>query len=228
MSPRAGERFEGVRVLVTSANVYMGPTVTERFEAAGATVVADAGTYETDPVEPGRVVEAAGHVDVLVVNLLAAVRSHVEDIEEEDWRLMFARMVDPTMRYVKAVLPQMIERRAGKIVVLTSTAPLRALRPGMTGYTSARGAQNAFVLSAGTEVARHNIQINAIGQNYVYGGYARDALDDPDIREEVARDVPARRIAEPWEHAELVLFLASQNSNFLSAQVIPFAGGWAT
>lgn len=72
------------------------------------------------------------------------------------------------------------------------------------------------------------MQINAIGQNFVYGGYPENAMEKPRIRNLVERDVPARRIAEGWEQAELVLFLASQNSNFICGQVVPFAGGWVT
>jgi len=221
-------RFAGRTVLITSADIYMGPAISERFEMEGAQVIRDTGQY-ADADDPVRIVAAAGTVDVLVVNLLPTRmgRDPIQDVSEQAWQNMFATLVHPTMRFMKAVLPQMIERREGKIIVVTSAAPLRAI-PAASAYTAARGAQNALVLAAGTEVARHNVQINAIGQNFVYGGYPLDAMDKPEIREPVLRDVPSQRIAEGWEQAELVLFLASQNSNFICGQVIPFAGGWVT
>ena len=222
-------RFEGARVLVTSADAYMGPAIVERFEGEAAQVVADKGRYLSDADEPARIVAAAGRVDILVINL-APTRlgsGPAQDVDETQWRSMFAGLVDPTMRFTKAVLPQMIERRGGKIIAVTSAAPLRGT-PRASAYSAARGAQNAYVRAAGAEVAEHNVQINAVAQNFVYGGYPSDAMDRPRIREMVLRDVPARRLAEGWEQAELVLFLASQNSNFISGQIVPFAGGWVT
>ena len=223
------QHFAGKRVLVTSADIYMGPAIVRRFREAGADVVADQGRYGSDKSEPARVVAEAGHVDVLVVNLLPEdfTPQAPTDIVDDDWIKMFDLLVHPTMRFVKAVLPQMLAREQGKIIAVTSAAPLRAIE-GTSCYSAARGAQNAYVRTAGSEVARFNVQINAIGQNYVYGGYPDNALDDPAIREAVMRDVPARRFAEGWEQAELVLFLASQNSNFISGQVVPFSGGWVT
>ena len=219
-------RFAGRTVLVTGADIYMGPAISERFDMEGARVIRDTGDY-ADAEAPARIVAAAGTVDVLVINLLPVrvSRGPVQEVSEEAWQDMFAALVHPTMRFIKAVLPQMIERREGKIIVVTSAAPLRAIASA-AAYTAARGAQNALVLAAGAEVARHNVQINAVGQNFVYGGYPADAMDKPEIREAVLREVPSQRIAEGWEQAELVLFLASQNSNFICGQVIPFAGGW--
>ena len=221
-------RFAGRTVLVTGADIYMGPAISERFDMEGARVIRDTGDY-ADAEAPARIVAAAGTVDVLVVNLLPVKmrRCPVQEVSEQAWQDMFAALVHPTMRFIKAALPQMIERREGKIIVVTSAAPLRAI-VSTAAYTAARGAQNALVLAAGAEVARHNVQINAVGQNFVYGGYPADAMDKPEIRERVLREVPSQRIAEGWEQAELVLFLASQNSNFICGQVIPFAGGWVT
>jgi 2-keto-3-deoxy-L-fuconate dehydrogenase len=221
-------RFAGRRVLVTSADQYMGPAVTARFENAGATVIAHHGSYGPGEQDPAAVVAAAQPLDVVVVNLLVVQPlSGVADIPEDVWRSMFDGMVDPTMRFVTAALPEMIKRRSGKIIVVTSTTPLRVSR-GLAAYTAARGAQNAYVRAAGAEAAPSNVQINAVAQNYVYGGYAVDALENPAMRAKVMREVPAQRIAEGWEQAELVLFLASESSNFICGQVVPFAGGWVS
>ena len=180
-------RFAGKRVLITGADVYMGPAICERFALEGATVTADRGKYLDDPLEPAAIVAGAGQIDVLVVNLFAAESFDTVTFElavdatEAQWQNMFDRMVHPTMRFVKAVLPQMIERQAGKIIVVTSALPLRMIEM-VSSYTAARGAQNAYVRAAGAEVARHNVQINAICQNYVYGGYPDDAVERPHIR----------------------------------------------
>ena len=77
------------------------------------------------------------------------------------------------MRIVRAITPQMIARRRGKIVAVTSAAPLRGI-PKATGYCAARGAQNAFVRAAGLELARNNIQFNANHSHTVWRDYDGD------------------------------------------------------
>lgn len=222
-------RLDGKRILVTRADLYMGPAISELFAAEGAEVVASTVLLE-DPAAAAQVVAEAGEIDVLVVNLaVAPKRAPAERIEDADWAVLFDGMVHPLMRLVRAVLPQMIARRSGKIVVITSAAPLRGI-PGVAGYAAARGAQNAFVRTVGLEVAKHNVQVNAIAQNYVENNvyYPPELLANPEMLRRMESAVPLGRLAKPWESAELALFLASDKSDFMVAQIVPFAGGWAT
>lgn len=221
------DRLKGRRVLVTCADLYMGPAIAELFAAEGAEVIADT-TALVDPAAPARVVAAAGSIDILVANLAAPpVRANHWEIEDDDWLMLFDALVHPLMRLVRAVLPQMIERHAGKIVAITSAAPLRGI-PKLAGYVAARGAQNAFIRTVGIDVARDNVQVNAIAQNYVENNvyYPPELLANPEMRRRMEEAIPLGRLAKPWESAELALFLASDKSDFMVGQVIPFAGGW--
>lgn len=226
-----GERLQGRRVLITNADTYMGPAIRELFEKEGAAVTANT----ADLSAPGAceaAVESAGEVDVLVANLAEreGLGWHLADrIDDDDWQAFLDDLARPLMRLTRAVLPQMIERRAGKIVAVTSAAPLRGI-PKASAYCAARGAQNAFVRAAGLEVARHNVQINAIAQNYVENPtyYTDEMLADEELVKRMLKVIPARRLAKGWETAELALFLASDHSNFIVGQVVPFAGGWTT
>lgn len=220
------------KVLITAADTYMGPAIAERFTREGADVVADAQRYDDDPALPAKIVEQVGRVDVLVVNRqpdppIMAMHCPAHKETEAAWQKMFNRLVHPTMRFVSAVLPQMIERKAGKIVVVTSAAPLRAI-PRISTYSAARGAQNSYVKVVGEEGARHNVQINAVAQNFTIGGFPTDAMEDPATADLVKQQVPARRLATGEEQAALCLFLASSESDFFSGQIFPFAGGWVT
>lgn len=227
MTTNLGE-LTGQRVLITSADCYMGPSIAQRFRDEGATVIEDFGTYQNDPEVPARIIADALPLDVLVINLHPGAISlqPVFEASEDEWQSVFGRLVHPTMRFARAVLPHMIERRSGKIIAVTSGSSIRP-RPDLSAYCSARGAQNTYVRCAGNEVARYNVQVNAIAQSFVEGGWPRDAMDDLVIREMVLREVPAQRLGTAVEQAELALFLASSRSNFISGQVIPFAGGWA-
>lgn len=227
-APEPNERLAGRRVLVTMADRYTGPAVVEHLGREGAEVIADDGRY-ADPGDPAALVERVGRVDVLVINLIASWKpTAAVDTSDDRWLGMFERLVHPTMRFTRAVLPQMIEREAGKIIVVTSAAPLRPTAKS-SAYSTARAAQNAYVQAVGAEVARHNVQINAIAQAYVESvdAFQRDTWESEPMQRQL-RHVPARRIAESWEQAELVSFLASSSSDFIAGQVLPFAGGWAT
>lgn len=221
-------RLKGKRVLVTQRSAFMGPAIVQLFQAEGADVVAD----DRDLREPGACEQAvadAGAIDVLVANLAHPPQAaEVGRIRDADWHALFDTMVHPLMRLVRAAAPALIVRRSGKIVVMTSAAPLRGIARN-SAYCAARGAQNAFVRALGLELAPHNVQINAVAQNYVHSTtYFPDALLATErFKTHLERNVPAQRMAEGWESAELALFLASDKSDFLCGQVIPFAGGWA-
>ena len=227
-----GERLRDKRVLVTQSAAFMGPAIAALFASEGARVVADDSDLRADGACERAVelaVDKAGAIDVLVANLAHPPQaSPVEEIQDGDWHALFDSLVHPLMRLVRAAAPAMIAHRAGKIVVIGSAAPLRGIARN-SGYCAARGAQNAFVQAVGLELAPHGVQINVIAQNYVQNPtyFPPGLLASDRFQQHIARNVPAQRTAESWESAELALFLASNNSDFLCGQVIPFAGGWA-
>jgi 2-keto-3-deoxy-L-fuconate dehydrogenase len=222
-------RLLNKRVLVTQADEYMGPAIVELFREEGAVVVANTKDLR-EPDAVARALHAAGPIDVLIANLAQPpTEQAATEIGDEQWQAMFDALCTPLMRLVRGVLPEMIARRDGKIVAMTSAAPLRGM-PGFAAYCAARGAQNAFIRAVGLEVAPQNVQVNAIAQNYVKNPtyYPPDLVASERFLAHVARHVPSQRVAEGRESAELALFLASDNSDFMVGQVIPFAGGWAT
>ncbi|HVL59245.1 MAG TPA: SDR family NAD(P)-dependent oxidoreductase [Burkholderiaceae bacterium] len=125
MTARIGDSLRGRRVLLTQANEFMGPALRDAFAAYGADVIADDRSL-ADPAGAEAAVAAAGRVDVLLVNLaVPAPSTRATDVGDDEWRHVFAHLVDPMPRLFRAVLPQMISRRAGKIVVMGSATALR-------------------------------------------------------------------------------------------------------
>jgi 2-keto-3-deoxy-L-fuconate dehydrogenase len=230
--PMSG-RLEGRRVLVTHAERYIGPPVVELFEKEGAHVIADQSEY-ADPDTIQNVVDEAGQIDVLVANFAGPPRmmpvtnmlTETIEFEDEDFEAYLQELVWPLLRFVRATLPQMIERRSGKIVGVTSATPLRAI-PGLSVYSAARGAQNAFLQVVGAEAAARNVQVNAIGPAHIANNmyYTSEMLEDDDVREQFESQIPAGRIGDGEEAAELVLALSTGASGFLAGQVIPM---WVT
>ena len=222
-------RIEGKRVLVTQAADYMGPATAELFTAEGAQVTTDT----SDLTQHGRceaLIESCGEIDILVANLAEPpMTGPVDAIDDADWHRLFARLVDPLMHLVRAVTPQMLARKSGKIIAVTSAAPLKGIANN-AAYCAARGAQNGFIKAVGLELARSGIQVNAIAQNYVNNDtyYPDDILDQPKFIEHLKRNVPTNKVGAPAETAELAAYLASENCTHMIGQLIPLAGGWAT
>lgn len=223
-------RLDGKRVLLTQCRDFMGPALTGVFERAGATVIGDDRALDQDPALPRAIVEAAGRVDVLLLHLaLPAPSTPVGEIDDAEWRRVFAHLVDPMPRLVAAVLPQMIERRAGRILLMGSAAALRGQK--RTGsYSAARGAQLAYVQSVALELAPLGIQVNAIAQNFVDNPtyYGPEVQANPRFQERLKRDVPLGRLVTAEEDAQYAAYLCSDAAACFVGQVFPISGGWAS
>lgn len=221
-------RLAGRRVVVTQADDYMGPATVALFRREGAEVLADT----RDLTRPGAceaLVAEAGRVDVLIANLAASNYSghSVAEVDDAIWADVFERMVHPLHRLTRAVLPQMRERRRGKIVVYGSAVALRGMKT-LCAYSAARAAQVGYVQSVGVEVAPDNVQVNLIAQNYVENPvyYPPELRENPRFQASLQRQVPLGRLASADEDARFALFLSGDESDFFVGQAIPFSGGW--
>lgn len=222
-------RYAHKRVLVTTSNRYMGPDIASRFEEEGAEVIRSENRL-LDQQSVDELVESVGEVDILVANFAEPPRTApVEKISDEDWFILFDALVHPLMRTVRGFAGGMKARKNGKIIAVTSAAPLRGI-PNAAGYCSARGAQNAFVRAVGLELAKSNVQFNAIAQNYISNDtyYPDDFVANEKFRVHLNDFVPTKKVAEGSETAELALYLASDQCTHMVGQVIPFSGGWTT
>jgi 2-keto-3-deoxy-L-fuconate dehydrogenase len=215
------------RVLITHADAFMGPVLCEVFAKHGATVIPSTDLLLSADA-PAAIVAEAGHVDILVVNLaLPAPTTAVTEASDEEWNDTFASLVHPLPRLLRAVLPAMIARRSGKILVMGSASALRGMKRAST-YSAARGAQLAYVQAVGVEVAPHNVQVNAIAQNFVDNPtyFPPDVQNNPRFQERLKREVPLGRLVGAIEDAEFAAYLCSEPASCFVGQVFPVCGGW--
>jgi 2-keto-3-deoxy-L-fuconate dehydrogenase len=221
------QTLTGKRVLITQATEFMGPVFCEVFAEQGAEVIASAEPLVA-PDAPERVVRACGDIDVLVANLaIGAPSTPAKDVSEDEWRTVFATLVDPLPRLVRAVAPDMIARRSGKILVMGSASALRGMKRAST-YSAARGAQLAYVQAVGVELAPHNVQVNAIAQNFVDNPtyFPPEVQANPRFQERLAREVPLGRLVAAREDAMFAAYLCSSAADCFVGQVFPVCGGW--
>ena len=223
------ELLTGKRILITQADQFMGPMLCEVLRAKGATVIADDSDLSMAGVAE-KVVADSGRIDVLLANLsIPAPSTPAAQVSEEEWQAVFAALVTPLPRLCAAVLPQMVERRAGKILLMGSASALRGMKRAST-YSAARGAQLAYIQAIGVEMAEHNIQINAIAQNFVENPtyFPPEVQANPRFQERLKRQVPLGRLVGAQEDAEFAAYLCSESANCFVGQVFPVCGGWVT
>ena len=237
-------------VLITNVEHFVGRPVSTELSAKGATVVChdksfiDAGAAERfSAANPGltlvraqtpseiveKTIELSGRLDVLICNDAgAAIRAPIETARTDDLRSALEEMVIFPFEMAAAAVPRLKERQQGKILFITSAAPLRGL-PNYSMYVAARGATNSLALSLAQELGRDNIQVNAIAPNYVENPtyFPPELVDDPETLAKMTRNIPLKRLGKPEEVAALVAFYASDESDFITGHVMPFAGGWA-
>lgn len=219
--------LEGKRVLVTHADQFMGPVLCKVMAELGADVVANTQVLASRD-EVMSMVSAVGHIDVLVANLACmAPTTAAVDAGDDEWRDTFAALVDPLPWLFSQVLPPMIARRNGKILVMGSASALRGIKRAST-YSAARGAQLAYVQAVGVEVALHNVQVNAIAQNFVDNPtyFPPEVQANPKFQERLKREVPLGRLVGAREDAQFAAYLCSDAADCFVGQVFPVCGGW--
>jgi len=222
-------RLDGRRVLVTQADVFMGPALCDVLRRQGADVLADTRPLAEEPGLAAALVRDAGRVDVMVIHLaLPAPASAADAVDDAEWRDVFAHLVDPLPRLLRAVLPQMRERGAGRILVMGSAAALRGMKR-TSAYSAARGAQLAWAQAVGVELAPLGIRVNAIAQNFVDNPtyFPPEVQANPAFQARLQREVPLGRLVTAEEDALFAAYLCSDAAACFVGQVFPLSGGWA-
>ena len=220
--------LQGKRILVTQSDEFMGPMICEVISEHGAEVIGSTQSLSS-PQAAESVITSAGQIDILIANLsLPAPSTPAPEVTDDEWQKTFAALVDPLPRLIRAVVPQMIARGRGKILVIGSASALRGMRNSST-YSAARGAQLAYVQAVGVELARHNITVNAIAQNFVDNPtyFPPEVQCNPRFQERLKREVPLGRLVSAREDAEFVAYLCGDAANCFVGQVFPVCGGWA-
>ncbi len=187
-----------------------------------------------DELEPEGAVEAVvkrcGRIDLLFSNnFVPLFPSAVETASVEVYRDYLEGLTIEPFRLARAAIPYMKKQKAGKIVFMTSAGPMKGL-PNLSTYCAARGGATALMKALALEVGESNIQVNAIGPNYAENPtyFPKHILGEAFMRKLIEEECPIKRYAKPEELTALVAFLAADESNFVTSQLIPFCGGWAS
>ena len=167
---------------------------------------------------------ALGEVDILVNNAGIWPTALVKDMTEEEWNLTLAvNLTGPFFTCREAVRRWLAAGRKGAIVNITSQAAFHGATSGHAHYAAAKAGLVTFGISLAREVAPHGIRINAVAPGMVSTEMAREALQK-DLPRYLER-IPLRRVADPAEVANVVVFLASDRAGYMTGATVDVTGG---
>lgn len=217
---------EGAKVAV----VYRGSQ-----EAAESLVkeVTDAGgtakAYQADVADHTNVAECVkkveadlGNVDILVNNAGVIHDDLFVRLEPEHWNKVIQTNLGGTYNFCHALAFAMMRKRAGRIINVSSVAADH-VNAGQTNYAASKGAINSFTRALAVELAKRGVTVNAIAPGFIetdMSAAVRNKAGDM-----IANMIPMKRIGNPDDIAKVAVFLASDDSSYITGQVITVDGG---
>ncbi len=218
--------LEGARVAVNYvSNAERAAETVAEIEKAGGTAAAVKGDVAR-PEDAERIVsetrEALGPVDILVHSAGISIVEPASEVTWETWRRTMDVNLDGTFNMVYAVKDGMIEREYGRIVLMSSVAALRE-RENQVHYSASKAAVIAMTRCLAQGWARHNIRVNCICPGLIDTDMAYTLSSE--TRANIVANTPMGRLGKPEEIANVIRFLLSDESSFMTGQTVVSSGG---
>ncbi|MGD2172440.1 MAG: SDR family oxidoreductase [Gammaproteobacteria bacterium] len=236
--------LEGKKAVITGGGQGIGLGISRAFVDAGADVLvaqrkplpaelAGCGWLEADLAEPqsyAAVAAAAGerwqHVDILVNNAGIMFEKPLDEMQLEDWNRMLAVNLTAPVFLARELLPLL---RPGGNIINTGSIEGLAANPGHIAYCATKGGVHALTRAMAVDLGSDSIRVNAIAPGWIRSelsdNYIDAQADSEAAREGLYRMHPAGRVGEPGDVGQLAVFLAGDNSAFVTGQVIVIDGG---
>lgn len=172
-----------------------------------------------------QITEEFGGIDILVNNAGTMVtRSNIEDLEEETWNRIMDINLNSVFRVTKAIIPVMKKKGSGKIINMTSLAARNGGGGGAVAYAAAKGGVSTLTRGLAKELADSKITVNAIAPGIIATPF-HDQYSTPEMRRNMASQVPLKREGQPEEVVGAALYLASEYASYTTGEIIEVNGG---
>ena len=218
---------EGAKVMITDVRDELGEESAAALREAGGDVryrrldVTSASQW-TDAIEA--TLSAYGKIDVLVNNAGISVAARVEDLTEEEWDAELAVHAKGVFLGTRAAIPAMRASGGGSIINISSIMGIVG-SPDSPAYSAAKGAIRIFTKSTALQYARENIRVNSVHPGYADTPLTREVFAPPEVREALLRRTPMRRLGTADDIAWGILYLASDESAFVTGSELVIDGG---
>jgi 3-oxoacyl-[acyl-carrier protein] reductase len=215
----------GADVVVSDINLEKAQETTNEIEGMGRRSFAiKVNVADLKDVEQmvKAIVEQFGRIDILVNNAGITRDRLILRMTEEDWDTVLDVNLKGTFNCTKAVIRHMSKQKSGKIVSIASVSGEMG-NPGQANYAASKAGVIGFTKTIAREFAGRGINVNAIAPGYIQTPMT-DAVPEK-AKEELKRMIPMERLGRPEDVAQAVLFLVSENSGYITGQVLNVNGG---
>ena len=185
-------------------------------------VGADVANFEQCENMVKETVEKFGKIDILVNNAGITKDGLIMRMKKEDFEAVIDINLIGTFNVTRNVIPYMIKQKSGRIINVSSVVGV-AGNAGQTNYSASKAGIIGFTKSLAKEVASRNILVNAIAPGFIDTDMTKVLSDN--VKEGINAQIPLRRMGKPKEVAKVVKFLASEDSSYITGQVINIDGG---
>lgn len=169
-----------------------------------------------------QVIERFGQIDVLVNNAGITKDMLLMRMKKEDFEQVIDTNLVGTFNVTKNVVPYMMKARSGRIINISSVVGISG-NAGQTNYSASKAGIIGFTKSLAKEIASRNILVNAVAPGFIETNMT-DVLKD-DVKQEIAKNIPLKRMGTAQDVANVVKFLTSDDSSYITGQVINVDGG---
>ena len=181
------------------------------------TVCGDVSKFDDSENMVKEVVNEFGRIDVLVNNAGITKDMLIMRMKREDFESVIDVNLVGTFNVTKNVVPYMMKQRDGRIINLSSVVGISG-NAGQTNYSASKAGIIGFTKSLAKEVGSRNILVNAVAPGFI-ATRMTDVLKD-EVKEEISKTIPLKRMGTPQDVANVVKFLASEDSSYITGQVI--------
>ena len=186
------------------------------------TVQGDVSSFEDSERMVKEIIEEFNHIDILVNNAGITKDMLLMRMKKEDFESVIGVNLVGTFNITKNVIPYMMKNRSGRIINVSSVVGISG-NAGQTNYSASKAGIIGFTKSLAKEVGSRNILVNAVAPGFIETQMT-DVLKE-EVKEEISKTIPLKRMGTVEDVANVVKFLASKDSSYITGQVINIDGG---
>jgi 3-oxoacyl-[acyl-carrier protein] reductase len=218
---------QGARLVLCDIDPQAGREATEEITAErGQVIFVQADVSDGEQVQRlvQRTLEACGRIDILYSGVAIYMRGKLTDLDECQWDRIMRINVKSAYLLCKAVIPHMQQAGGGSIILSSSSVGWQNSAPNIAAYAASKFAITGLTKSLACELLADGIRVNCLCPGptdtpMIHGGRSPDEL------QAFINNLPGKRLAEPLEIAEAALYLASDESRFITGVALPVDGG---
>ena len=186
------------------------------------TVQGDVSSFQDSERMVKDIIEEFNHIDILVNNAGITKDMLLMRMKKEDFESVIGVNLVGTFNITKNVIPYMMKNRSGRIINVSSVVGISG-NAGQTNYSASKAGIIGFTKSLAKEVGSRNILVNAVAPGFIETQMT-DVLKE-EVKEEISKTIPLKRMGTVEDVANVVKFLASKDSSYITGQVINIDGG---